>query len=213
MNKNIGITESFWSALPEDKRLAWKYFSRAIALSGSFFITKTGNAYIDWILLTITAIFLLIVVETQRSYSRLSPQLRKQSIRVAIFLGSWSIAVFGMAIFVQASLASMVVVFTSEITPVLNHGTSLFIKIVFTSAFLLAVPLALIRTFRQLGFEELIYHLPRKGLKQLLILKQPKATTFGLFAHMELSVLIVCLVYASSVANILKTILSLFHVS
>ena len=209
MQKSQGITENCWSSLTEDKRIAWKYFSRLVAIVASFFVTKTGNAYFDWAVFAITAIFFLIVIETQRSYSKITPQFRKQSIRVAIFLGSWSVAVFGIAIFAQVALVAVVGVLSTEVTPILNQNSNAGVKLVVWSSFLVAMYISIIRTFRELRFEELIYDLPRNGLKHLLIYKQPKATTFALFAFMELSTLLVCLFYSSSVAEIAKVIIKL----
>jgi len=161
-------------------------------------------------LVALTAIFLVIVIETQRSYSRLSPKFRKRSVRVAISLGSWGVTVVGVAIFSEAGLVSATTVLSNEVLPLLNRSSNPLAQVIIVGAFLVAVPVALIRSFRQLRFEELIYTLPRNGLKQLLIFKQPKATSFPLFAYMELSATLVCLVYASSVAEIAKVVMSLF---
>jgi len=210
MRKCLGITEACWSALSEDRRVSWKYFSRIVAIIGAFFITKTENSYIDWSLTTLTAIFLVIVIETQRSYSRLSPKFRKRSVRVAISLGSWGITVLGIAMFLQAGLLSAVTVLSNEIIPSLNRSSNPMTQIIILGSFIVALPIALIRTFRELRIKELIYTLPRNGLKQLLVFKQPQATSFPLFAYMELSTLLVCLVYASSVAEIAKVVMRLF---
>jgi len=210
MRKCQGITEPCWSALTEDHRVLWKYISRIVALICAWFVTKTGNPYIDWSLVAVTSIFLMIVIETQRSYSRLSPKLRKSSVRVAISLGSWAITVLGIAIFSQTGLVSFATVLSNEVLPSLNKISDPLAQVVTVGGCLAAAPMTLIRVFRKLRFEELIYTLPHNGLKQLLVFKQPKATSFPLFAHMELSALLVCLVYASSVAEIAKVVMSLF---
>lgn len=211
MSKCQGITESCWSSLCEDHRVSWKYFSRIVAVIGAFFVTKTGNPYIDWPLVALTAIFLVIVIETQRSYSRLSPTFRKRSVRVAISLGSWCVTVLGIAVFSQVGLISAATALSNEVLPSLNRSTNSLAQVIMGGTFLIAVPIALIRSFRQLRVEELIYTLPRNGLRQLLVFKQPKAVSFPAFAYMELSALLVCLVYASSVAEIAKIVMSLFN--
>ena len=210
MRKCQGITESCWSSLTEDHRVSWKYFCRIVAIIGTFFVTKTGNPYIDWPLVVLTAIFLVIVIETQRSYSRLSPQFRKRSVRVAIFLGSWGITVLGIAVFSQVGLVSAATVLSNEVLPSLNKSSDPLVQIIMVGAFIVAVPIALIRSVRQLRVEELIYTLPRNGLKRLLVFKQLKATSFPLFAYMELSALLFCLIYSSSVAEIAKVAMVLF---
>jgi hypothetical protein len=152
----------------------------------------------------------MIIIETQRSYSRLSPKFRKRSVRVAISLGSWGVTVLGIAIFSQVGLVSAATVLSNEVLPSLNRSSAPLAQVIIAGTFLVAVPIALIRSFRQLRFEELIYTLPRNGLIQLLIFKQPKATSFPLLAYMELSALLVCLVYASSVAATAKVVMNLF---
>lgn len=202
MSKCYGLTEAVWTELPEDKRISWKYFARLIGVLGAFFVTRTGNVYFDAVLGLSTALFLMIVIETQRTYSRLKPSFRKRNIRIAIALGSWGVAVLGIAIFSQAALATTASLVSSDVLPALNRSASSLTHIVTLLALLLAIPAAVVHAFRQLNVMALVYKIPRDGLKRLLIHKQPKATTFGLFAYMELSALLVCLAYASSVAEV-----------
>jgi hypothetical protein len=209
MRKCLGITEPYWTALPEDKRLFWKYFCRALALIAAFFIVKTGNAYFDWLLGAFTAIFLAVVIETQRSYSKLSPRFRKNNVRVAIFLGSWAVAVLGIAVFAQIGVTAIASVFVNAVANDLKHTSNFLTKFVLLGSFIVAAPVAVMRAFRQTGFEELIYDLPRNGLKRLLIYKVQKATSFPMFAHIELSILLISLVYASAVAQLAKAIIAL----
>nr|WP_315231226.1 hypothetical protein [uncultured Albidiferax sp.] len=206
MHKSVGLTEIVWSSLSEDQRLAWKYFSRAIAAIGAFFVVKTGNIYFDWALGIATTTFLVIAVETQRSYSKLRPRFRKGSIRVAMALGTWGVSLLGSAMFMQAGLAASATVFSSDVGPHLSSTRSSLSQIVLLVAFVVAVPVAMINVFRQLRIAELIFHLPRQGLKQLFVRREPKVVTFPQFAHMELSVLAACLIYASSVASIYNVV-------
>lgn len=201
MTRCLGLTELVWASLPEDNRLAWRYFSRFVAFVGVFFVTKTGNLYFDLTLGAFTTAFLVISIETQRSYSRLSSKVRKRSARVAITIGSWGIVTIGLAIFLQAGISAAATVFSSDIVPMLGGSQSVATKILLLSSFMVAVPMAMVRVFRQLRLWELCYQLPRAGLKRLLIHKEPKAISFSQFAYMELSALIICLVYASSAAE------------
>jgi hypothetical protein len=88
MSKCQGITEPCWVSLTEDQRIKWKYFSRLVALIGALFVTKTGNAYFDWLLMAITSIFFIAVIESQRSYSRLTTQAQHQICHRSWLLGS-----------------------------------------------------------------------------------------------------------------------------
>ena len=57
MKKCLGLTEFVWATLGEEKRIAWKYFARVVALVGAFFVAKTGNIYFDTALGAMTALF------------------------------------------------------------------------------------------------------------------------------------------------------------
>lgn len=210
MKKLSGINEAVWAALSEDKRFKWKSFSRVVAIIGSFFVNKTGNAYIDWTITALTALFLLLVIETQRSYSRLSPLLRKNCLRVAIALGSWGLALVGISFFANIAVILSVAVLSSDVIPPMliqpTHPLVVFITFVI---FLIIMLKQIISSFRRLQLEELIYHRPREGLKNLFVHKRIRATSFPMFVYLELSALFVCLVYASLVAQIVKDILSL----
>jgi hypothetical protein len=207
MNRSHGVTELCWSSLTEDQRLLWKYFSRGLAIAGAFFVSKTGSYIFDWFLLAITTVFMMLVIETQRTYTRLSPSLRKRSVRVAIGLGSWSIVALGAAIFVQAGFIAVASVLVADVLPLLQSNTNPIASLIIVCTFGCAAIAALFITFRQLRIEELIYHLPRHGLKELLIRKRFRATSFPMFAVIELWALFICMAYASSIANIAKIVM------
>jgi hypothetical protein len=199
--KCFGLTEYIWTNLSEEKRLSWKIFSRGVAFLCAFFVAKTGNIYFDGLLGAINLTFLVIVIETQRTYSRLRPTYRKPQIRIAIGLGSWAVTVLGAAYFSQAALGATASVLSKEVLPAMNRGSNELIQIIILLAFLIALPAALFRVYRQLNLRELVYDLPRKGLKHLLVHKREKATSFAMFAYFELTALLVCLMYTSSVVE------------
>lgn len=205
MKRCHGITEPYWADLPEDRRLIWKYTSRGIGLLLALLVAKTGNAYFDRSLSALTAIFLMIAIETQRSYSKYSPRWRKANIRLLIFLGSWGIAFIGIAYFSQAAFIASVKVFVDEVEPALRRDQHALVPYVLVPMFAIATPIAVIRVIRQLSIEQLIYHLPRQGLKNLFIRRPYKATSFAPFAYIELALLTVCLMYASTVAMLAKS--------
>lgn len=213
MKRCQGITEAFWSAMSEDHRLAWKYASRIIGLIAALLVAKTGNVYVDGILTAVTAIFLMIAIETQRSYSKLGPRLRKASIRVLIFLGSWGIAFVGIAYFSQAAVIASARIVVDEMFSVLGQDQPALLSYICFALFVIAVPVAVNRVLRQLSIEQLIYHVPRQALKNLFIRRPQKAASFPMFACIELALLIVCLMYVSVVAALVKSFLSIVGAS
>lgn len=211
MKKCQGITELFWSTLSEDQRLAWKFASRAtgllMALLMALLVAKTGNIFVDWGLTAVTALFLMIAIETQRSYSKLSPRLRKANIRILMFLGSWGIAFAGIAYFSQAAFLASIKVFADEVVPALGRHRHILFTYILLIIFASCVPIAVIRTVRQLKIEQLIYHMPREGLKDIFIRRHFKADSFATFACIELGILMVCTLYISVVVTLAKSFL------
>jgi hypothetical protein len=212
MKKCQGITEHFWSNLSEDRRLAWKYSTRLVGLLLALLVTKTGNPYVDWCLPAATAIFLMIAIETQRSYSKLSPRLRKANIRLLVFLGSWAVAFLGIVYFSQSAFVASAQVFADQMRPLLKRDYPPLLTSIMLAVFAGAILIAVIRVLRQLNIEQLIYHLPRQGLINLFVKKPFRATSFGAFAYVELALLMVCLMYASAAAALIKCLIAIVNV-
>lgn len=212
MTKCTGLTETIWTKLPEEKKLFWRYFARFAGFIGGYFVLKTGNFYFDLILGLLTTLFLIIVIETQRSYSKISPAIRKKSLRVAIKLGSSGILVLGIAFFFQEFLLATASVWIRDVSPALKNGVSVLVQITVLLCFVAAIPLALVRFIRELNVRELIYDFPLRGMKQLLVYKGKKADSFQLFVVLELSALVICLLYASAVAIVAKGYFRLFEI-
>jgi hypothetical protein len=209
VSRITGITEPCWAVLPEDKRFFWKFFSRGISLVAACFISKTHHVIIDWSLTALTALFLLLVIETQRSYSRFSPRLRKNCVRGAIAMGSGAVAIFGVALIAQVGAGVILGAFNDMLINGLPRQANDFTRVMTLAIFVIASSVAVMRVTRQIGFEELIYHLPRNSLKKVFIYDRPKATSFPMFACIELSVLVVTFLYASSVADLARTFVQL----
>ncbi|MGN6828934.1 hypothetical protein [Paucibacter sp. M5-1] len=211
MKKLQGITESIWAGLPEDNRVSWKMLSRLVALVGAFFVHKTGVTILDWVIGAMTAGLLLIFIESQRSYTKLSPKYRKRVVRVGVALGTSSIVLLGLAYFLQAGLIAAAPVFSNSVLPGLDTTSPTLEQALPALLFLVAVPLALVRVFRHLQFEDLIYQMPKRGLTKLLVRKQPKAQSFSQFALIELTAMLFCLLYASTLAELLSGFIKLFE--
>lgn len=209
MNRIAGVTEEYWSALNEDHRFKWKLFNRAITFAGALIVTKTGLNYADWVLAAVAALLPMLLIESQRSYRRFSSRLRKQIIRVFLSLGTWCLVVLGMAFFIQVGLISTVNVFISMVgssQAAVDKVSPLALVLIFA----VCGVVAMVRVFKELGFWELIYHLPRRQLKKLLVYKIFKADCFALFAWFEITVILVGFLYVNTAAEIFKLFVVMF---
>lgn len=210
MRNRQGITEVYWSSLTEDKRFTWKIFTRVLSLIAAWFVLKTGCKGFDWIASAFTAILPTLAIESQRSYRKFSPKVRKLIVRTIIFLGSWGIAFLGVACIVQAGIVAIGTTFSTGVLPGLKNSKSELFSIIFIGIFVVASLIAIIRAVRQLNFEELIFRLPRAKLSELLIQRKFVASTFPLFAYFELSTLLAGFAYASLAAGLAKPFLLIF---
>jgi len=200
VRKLTGITENYWNELHEDKRLFWKLLTRTLGLFSGIIVTKTGITSIDWILGSFATLFPMLVIESQRSYKKFSPKLRKSIVRLCIFLGSWSIALLGIAFFTQIGFVVVVGQLGSVHLPRIEGLSSEFIDFTYLTFFVVMPSIAVLKTFRETEFEKLIYHLPNDGLRKLLIYRPFDANNLFLFAYFELVVMGVCYMYSSTVA-------------
>lgn len=201
--KLSGVTEPYWSSLTEDQKIRWKYCMRGAAIVAGLTATTSGYRYVDAALTVLTAVFFIIFIETQRTYSKLTPVERKRSIRIAINLASIGIVVLGIAWFAHSGLAALAQVWVDELGRKAPEQQEA-LRLVKGLLILIAFPIAFIRVFRQLRVEELIWHMPREGLKRLLVLKEPKAQSFERFAAIEMGALFGCAIYASAVAALIR---------
>jgi len=212
MGRCVGITEECWASLSEDTKQNWRYFSAALRFIGANLVSRTGNPYVDIPLGALAVIAIALVIDPQRSYSRLSPTFRKRNVRITVALGVSSIAILGTFFFLQACLFSGVTVWTQHISPALRPEKHQLILVLNILAFTLAVPVAAAKVFRDLQLAEVLYRLPRRGLIKMFVHKELQAQSFAQFALIEATVLWACLVYVSTAADIAKTVLDIVRV-
>jgi hypothetical protein len=205
MKKTTGITEMYWSSLSEDKRFYWKLFTRIVVIPSSFFlVSKTDIAIFDWILAAVAGLLTMGIIEPQRTYSRFTPVLRKRITRIVVVLSRWSIAVLGIAFFAQVGVGVLAKTAQSELSPILHSKLPYIIKFLCIGMVFLVGFFAILKSLRDLHYEEMIYEAPNRGLKQLLIYRSFIVNNSYEFQTFELGVFFAGLLYCSAVASIVK---------
>jgi hypothetical protein len=211
--KNSGITESYWASLNEDQKLKWKLLSRTITFLGALAVTKTGIYYIDWIITALSTAISFLLIESQRSYTRYSPGMRKRLVRIIILLGSWCAAFIGIVYFSQAAIFSLAATFSSIPPPSMDDQHGELKNVFHLVLFACAGAYGTIKIFRQLKFEELIYHLPRQQMKKLLISKEFELKGLLGFVYFELGAILMTLCYSAITATVVSGILALVNIA
>jgi len=212
-SKKLGITEGYWAGLSEDRRIMWKFFSRALTFVGALAVSKTGVNYIDWIIAASTTVFSFLLIESQRSYTRYSVGLRKKLIRVSVALVATSVLFAGGIYFSQAAFFALASTYTSMPPSSLGGEYSEFKHVLYVLMFVCAGGVAIVRVFRQLDVMGLIYHLPRQQMTRLLVHKECKLEGFPRFACFELGVIVAAICYSGVVASLISGLLEIVRIA
>lgn len=204
-----GVTEVYWSSMHEDKKLIWRLLIRSFAIVAAFFVVSIDQWQLNLVFGCLSALFSLLLIESQRSCRKYSPLFRKHIIRICIFLGSWSIAVLGGAYFAISSVAAFAQTVPTELNKMATHGYSSLVTVISLVFLVVAFFIAFLRAFRGMEAEEFIFHLPRRGLIQLLVKRSIKVRDISSFALFEISVLLICALYGSTLSSVVNLILKI----
>jgi hypothetical protein len=204
-----GITEEYWGLMSEDRKLGWELLTRMLAIVLALFVTKTGVTAIDWAIGAFTGFTPLIILRSQRSFRKYSESVRKRLLGAVVFLGSSGTIVLGLLYFGIALLSGVFQTYATEVAP-LRHRPDPIAANVMLGMLLIAAPIAGVKVWRNLKLGELIFALPKRLLKRLVLQRKYVTDNFFTFAHFELSVQILGFIYASACAGIIKVYLDLF---
>lgn len=204
-----GITEEYWGLMSEDKKLGWECFSRTLALVIGLFVTKTGITAIDLLIGAFAAFTPLFIIRSQRTSRKYSPRVRKGLLGAIVFLGSTGAVVLGLLYFGIALLSSVFQTYMTDVAP-LRHRPDTFPVNIMLCILVAASLMASVRVWRGLQLSELIFDLPKRSLKQLVLQRKYMVQNFSGFAHFELSVQLVGFMYSSICAEIVKFYWRLF---
>ncbi|SDI09853.1 hypothetical protein SAMN04487926_1125 [Paraburkholderia steynii] len=204
-----GITEDYWGLMNEDRKLGWELLTKSLAIVAGWCAVKTGITVIDSVIAVFAAFTPLFVIRSQRSFRKHSKNVRKHLLGTIIFLGGKGAALLGSLYFGIALLSSVAQTYATEVAPFRHHANPLVANIML-GVLLFAIPVAGVRAWRGLGMSELVFDLPKRSLKRLVLQRKYVADSFVTFAHFELSVQVVGFAYASVCAQIINTYLSVF---
>jgi hypothetical protein len=202
-----GITEDYWSLMSEDRKLGWELFTRCLAIVAAWFVVKTGVTAIDCVVAAFAGFTPLFIIRSQRSFRKYSKNIRKRLLGEIVFLGGTGAAVLGLLYFGIALLSSVAQTYATDVAPFRHRADPLMANVMLV-LLLFTAPLAGVKAWRGLKMSELVFDLPKRSLKRLVLQRKYVADTFATFAHFELSAQIVGFAYASTCARIIKVYLS-----
>ena len=198
-----GVTEQYWQSLSQDRQFYWKIISRIIAIVVSLCVAKIGILGLDIALMAFTAGLPMLIVENQRSYTRLSVKLSKRLVRICVNLASFGIMSIGMLYFSHAVLNA----FSQTYQSINRDG---FTGAVMVLMVITAVPIAARRVFKGTQYWHAIYTVPRQQLTKLLVGRRYKVQTQFEFYEFELAVLLACFLFVHMIALGLAPFLQIY---
>ncbi|MGC5700910.1 hypothetical protein J4P02_11990 [Pseudomonas sp. NFXW11] len=204
MDDGKGITEEFWSkSVSDDAKMMWRVGSRGVTFLAALLLPKTGFKAVDIGVGVLTMLIPLLVIETQRAYSKFSPGFLAWVIRISVFASGVAMASLGLVIYfgIVIPLVSAVgIPFFQQSVSYQPQGQNAVERVAFwwiAGATGFAVVYAVFKNFRETQVFEIVYHLPRNGVRQLMQQRPMRASNWPMFVWFELCVLIVSFLYTS----------------
>ncbi|WP_221624097.1 hypothetical protein, partial [Burkholderia sp. Bp8998] len=110
----------------------------------------------------------LIILRSQRSFRKYSETVRKRLLAAVVFLGSTGTTVLGLLYFGIVFLSGVLQTYATEVAP-LRHRPDPIVANVMLGMLLIAAPIAAVKVWRDLKLGELIFDLPKRLLKRLVL--------------------------------------------
>ncbi|WLE64097.1 hypothetical protein GIY62_35115 (plasmid) [Burkholderia plantarii] len=205
----MGITEEYWGGMSEDQKLCWEIFIRILAVVAGLFVVKTGVTVVDCVIGATAAFTPFLVIRSQRSFRKHSRVGRKRLLGAVVFMGSTGASVLGLLYFGLALLSAAAQTYRSEMASFRHRPDSLE-GIVILGVFFISVSIGAVKAWRNLNLRQMLFVVPKRALKRLMLQRKYVADGFVTFAHFELSVQIIAFAYATVIANVVKVYLRLF---
>ncbi|WP_047336491.1 hypothetical protein [Pseudomonas protegens] len=222
-----GITEEFWSkGVTDDAKMMWRVGSRGVTFLAALLLPKTGFKVVDIAVGVLTMLIPLLVIETQRAYSKFSPGFLAWVIRISVFASGVAMASLGLVVYfgvVMPLVSAVGMLFFQQSASLQVQGHRGMEQVGFwwmAAVTGFAVMYAVVKNFRETKVFEIVYHLPRNGVRRLMQERPLRASDWPMFVWFELCVLIVSFLYtlmasqaALLVVNGTQQVLMLFGIS
>lgn len=222
-----GITEEFWSkGVTDDAKMMWRVGSRGVTFLAALLLPKTGFKTVDIGVGVLTMLIPLLVIETQRAYSKFSSGFLAWVIRISVFASGVAMASLGLVVYfgvVMPLVSAVGMLFFQQSASLQFQGHRGMEQVGFwwmAAVTGFAVMYAVVKNFRETKVFEIVYHLPRNGVRQLMQERPLRASDWPMFVWFELCVLIVSFLYtlmasqaALLVVNGTQQVLMLFGIS
>lgn len=197
-----GITEEFWSkGVTDDAKMMWRVGSRGVTFLAALLLPKTGFKTVDIGVGVLTMLIPLLVIETQRAYSKFSPGFLAWVIRISVFASGVAMASLGLVVYfgvVMPLVSAVGMLFFQQSASLQFQGHRGMEQVGFwwmAAVTGFAVMYAVVKNFRETKVFEIVYHLPRNGVRQLMQERPLRASDWPMFVWFELCVLIASFFY------------------
>ena len=202
MDDGKGITEEFWSkGVSDDAKMMWRVGSRGVTFLMALLLPKTGFRAVDIGVGVLTMLIPLLVIETQRAYSKFSPGFLGRVIRLSVFATGVAMASLGLVVYfgvVMPVVSAVGIHFFQQSASFQQQGQDGVEVVGFWWMAAVtggAVVYAVFKNFRETQVFEIVYHKPRSGVRQLMQERPLRVSNWPMFIWFELCVLIASFLY------------------
>ena len=218
MDDGKGITEEFWSkGVTDDAKMLWRLGSRGMTFLAALLLPRTGFKGVDIAVGVLTMLIPLLVIETQRAYSKFSPGFLARVIRACVFASGIATACLGLLIYfgIVLPLVSGIGLHFFQQSLSLNQiqHTTVQLMMFWWMAGVTGVALvySVVSNFRQTKIFQIVYHLPRNKVQELMCGRPLRASNWPMFVWFELSVLVVSCLYTFMAAQTALLVVNGLH--
>ncbi|MGE8354097.1 MAG: hypothetical protein ACN6P5_26555 [Pseudomonas protegens] len=208
MDDGKGITEAFWSkGVTDDGKMLWRVGSRGMTFLAALLLPRTGFKGVDIAVGVLTMLIPLLVIETQRAYSKFSPDFLAWVIRACVFASGIAMSCLGLLIYfgiVLPLVSGIGMYFFQQGTSLNGHQQNAVELVGFwwmAGVTVVALMFAVVSNFRETKIFEIVYHLPRSKVEELMVGRPLRASNWPMFVWFELSVLVVSCLYTFMAAQ------------
>jgi hypothetical protein len=206
MMVRFGVTEKVWNSTYTEKKLLWKFFLLVVSFLCAPFICRSNDPIINWTVAAIAILSSQMVIETQRHFTEIKNlKFRKRLLLSQVAVGIYAIIGLGIILFggIFYYFAKGVFPPFIEMAEVGMFGLPMTIIITFLA---ITLGVAIFRVTTDLPLKEILFYLPRSGLKSLLVQRRFIAGSFIELIAFEAGVHFVIFYYLGSLSHLVRTL-------
>jgi len=202
----FGVTEKVWNSTSVEKKLQWKFFLLAVSFLCAPFTCRSNEPIVNWTVAAFAILASQLVVETQRCLTKIeNSRFRKGLLLSQVAAGIYAIIALGTIFFggIFYHFTKGIFPFFVEMSEIGMYGLPTTVVIAFVA---IALGVGIFRAATDLPFKEMLYYLPRSGLRHILLRRRFVADSFIELFAFEVGVNFVIFYYIGTLTHVVRAL-------